>query len=300
MSLFEVKTDGNITQKGNCYLIDDPKAFLLIITGMDEHSARYEGFAKALNEHGYSVFVLDHWGQGTNAESVEKQQQWPKGAWKMTQNSLNTKAKELRLSGKPVYLMGHSMGSFAVQNYLINYPGSVDKAIIMSSNGKNNKMMIKMGNMMAKMMTTKKNWNKHAKFIENASIGAYSKSVKNRKSELDWLSYNEENVERYKNDPYCGHYNTFGFFHEFMGGMNELYKKKNLKRLSKDEHILIIAGEDDPVGAMSKGPKSLHDMYKKLGIKDVELIIYPHMRHEILNETESYKVVEDIIRFLDK
>lgn len=299
MAVFEVKYNDEFVQKGNDYLIEKPKAHLLIITGMDEHSSRYETFAHELNEKGYSVSVLDHWGQGENAKSVEEQQQWPKGAWKMTQADLNKKVQELRKDGVPVYLMGHSMGSFAVQNYLINYPGTVDKVIIMASNGKNNKAAIKAGNLICKMMTTKKNWNKHAKFIENMSIGAYAKSVKNRKDDLEWLSYNEENRKNYAADPYCGHYNTFGFFHEFMDGMNELYKKKNLKRISKDEHILVIAGADDPVGACSKGPKALEKMYKSLGVKDVRLCIFPHMRHEILNETERDKVVDTIVEFLD-
>ncbi len=300
MAIFEVKDKSGFVQKGNEYLIEKPKAHLLIITGMDEHSSRYESFARELNKVGYSVHVLDHWGQGENAKSIEEQQQWPIGAWKMTQKSLNNKVNELRKDGLPVYLMGHSMGSFAVQNYLINYPHTVDKAIIMASNGKNNKLTIAMGNQLAKLLTTKKNWNKHAKFLENLSIGAYAKSIKNRKSDLDWLSYNEENRKNYAADPYCGHENTFGFFHEFMAGLNELYKKKNLKRISPEEHILLVAGDEDPVGACGKGPKALEEMYKKLGVKDVSLILYPHMRHEILNETDSFKVVNDIISFLDK
>lgn len=300
MAIFEVKDKTGFIQKGNEYLIEKPKAHLLIITGMDEHSSRYEGFAKELNKVGYSVHVLDHWGQGENAKSVEEQQQWPAGAWKMTQKSLNNKVNELRKDGLPVYLMGHSMGSFAVQNYLINYPHTVDKAIIMASNGKNNKLTITMGNQLAKLLTTKKNWNKHAKFLENLSVGAYAKSIKNRTSDLDWLSYNEENRKNYAADPYCGHENTFGFFHEFMAGLNELYKKKNLKRISPEEHILLVAGDEDPVGACGKGPKALKEMYQKLGVKDVSLILYPHMRHEILNETDSIKVVNDIISFLDK
>ena len=300
MSVFEVKYNDDFIQKGNDYLIDNPKAHLLIITGMDEHSSRYEGFAHELNEKGFSVSVLDHWGQGENAKSIEEQQQWPKGAWKMTQASLNKKVEELKKEGIPVYLMGHSMGSFAVQNYLINYPDTVHKAIIMASNGKNNKFLISIGNMMAKLLTTKKNWNKHAKFLESMSVGAYAKSIKDRESDLDWLSYDKENIKNYAADPYCGHENTFGFFHEFMEGLNEIYKKKNLKRISKNEHILLLAGEEDPVGACGKGPKALLKMYKDLGVKDVSRVLYPHMRHEILNETERDKVVNDIIEFLEK
>ena len=63
---------------------------------------------------------------------------------------------------------------------------------------------------------------------------------------------------------------------------------------------VLLAGEEDPVGACGKGPKALLKMYKDLGVKDVSLVLYPHMRHEILNETERDKVVNDIIEFLEK
>lgn len=300
MGRFAVKLTEKYTQYGNDYLVEDPKANLLIITGMGEYSSRYERFAKDLNAENYSVSILDHWGQGENVSDLKDLQKWPINAWNMTLKALNLKVKELRKQNKPVYLMGHSMGSFAVQNYLFFYPGSVDKVIIMGSNGKNNKFTIAIGNMISKMITKKSNWDNPCKLMHNLSLGAYSKSVKDRKTENDWISYNEENVIAYNNDPYCGAMNTYGFFHEFMKGMNTLYKKENLNKISKKQPILIVSGEDDPVGANSKGPKSLEKMYKSLGVNDVNLILYPQMRHEILNEVDYKKPTSDIIEFLNK
>lgn len=300
MAVFEVKINNDFSLKGNDYLIHQPKAHLLCITGMNEHSRRYEPFAMELNKDGYSVSVLDHFGQGENSPDPKNQEKWPKGAWNMMLKALNTKVTELRKDGKPVYLMGHSMGSFAMQAYLETYPDSVDKVIIMSSNGKNNKLSIDLGYLVSKMRTNDKNWDKEDKLMEKLALGGYVKAVKDREDDNDWLSYNKENVRKYNDDPYCGHYNTYGFFRGFMGGLHELYKKKNLKKISKKEKILIIAGEDDPVGNMSKGPKSLRDMYQRLGVKDVSLVIYPHMRHEILNEEERDKVIKDILDFLNR
>ena len=300
MSVFTVKISEDFSLKGNDYLIDVPKAHLLIITGMNEHSRRYEAFSKELNAVGYSVSVLDHFGQGENAPNVDDQEKWPVGAWKMLLQALNIKVNELRKDGLPVYLMGHSMGSFAMQAYLETYPDSVDKVIIMSSNGKNNKLAIDMGYHLARMTANKKNWDEEDKLMSKMSLGPYIKSVKNREDDNDWLSFNKENVKRYNDDPYCGHYNTHGFFVGFMTGLHELYKKKNLKKISKKEKILIVAGMEDPVGAFAKGPKSLKQMYRKLGVEDVSLILYPDMRHEILNEVERHKVIKDIIDFLDK
>lgn len=300
MSVFKVKIDDSHLLKGNDYLVENPIANLLIVTGMNEHSTRYETFAFELNREGYSVSVLDHFGQGENAISIERQQEWPKDGWRLFQKAMNLKVEELRKQGKPVYLMGHSMGSFATQNYLENYPGTVDKAIIMGSNGKNGKATFQMGYLMARLTTTKKNWNKEAKLMEKASLGPYAKAVKNRKTDLDWLSYNEENVKKYIEDPYCGHSDTHGFFMGMMYGMKEIFRTKNLKRLSLDTPILIVAGAEDPVGANGKGPTSLYQVYKKLGLKDVTLRLYPGMRHEILNEKDREKPVSDILEFLKK
>lgn len=299
MAIFEVKLDG-YSLKGNDYLIENPKANLLIITGMCEHSARYETFAHELNEIGISVSVMDHFGQGTNSPDPKDQQKWPSDAWTKLLKGLNKKILELRDNGKPTYLMGHSMGSFATQAYLETYPSTVDKAIIMSSNGKNNKLNIKLGYLLTKLRSNKKNWDKEDKFMENMALGPYKKAVKDRKTDCDWLSYNEDNVKAYIDDIYCGHKNTYGFYKEFMKGMNELYKRKNLKRISKNEKILLLAGEEDPVGNNGKGPRSLEKMYKSLGVKDVTLVTYSHMRHEILNEIEREKVVLDIKEFLLK
>lgn len=300
MAIFEVKLEDGTLMKGNDYVIENPKANLLIITGMNEYSARYKRFALDMNKAGFSVYVLDHCGQGENVSSPDDQEKVPHGSWKKEQEALYKKVEELRKQGLPVYLMGHSMGSFSVQNYLENYPGTVDKAIIMGSNGRNGKTAFSFGWKLSKMRAKEKNWDKEDKLMEKASLGPYTKAVKNHKTDVDWLSYNEDNVKAYIADPYCGHSDTYGFFYEFMSGAKEMYKKENLAKLNKDTPILIVSGEEDPVGASGKGPKALKEMYDELGLKDVTLILYPHMRHEILNEVERDKPIADITAFLNK
>lgn len=295
MSIFSVTLNDGRVLKGNAYLIDQPKANVLIITGMQEYSARYASFAAFLNRHGYSVHVLDHFGQGENAVTVEQQQRWPKGAWDFTLEALHTEATLLKREGHPVILMGHSMGSFFVQSYLEHFPLTVDKAIITGSNGPG--MPYRLAKFLSSMTTTKKNWDKPSKFINKMAVGGYH--VKNEKTPLDWLSYNEENVQNYIADPYCGYPNTCGFYHEFMGGMATLYQKKYKKNLSPQEHLLLVAGEEDPVGRNGKGVKKLAKMYHQCGIQDVTMHLYPKMRHEILNENHNQVVLEDILSFLE-
>lgn len=297
MEVFSVKV-GNWVQKGNCWKAEPATSNLVFMTGMQEHSERYDHLARYLNDFGISVYVLDAVGQGLNAPRPEDQQKWFKGAFDTNVSAAHQKVMELKEETKlPTFIMGHSMGSFMTQRYLELFPDSADKVVIWSSNGPR-RMKMACAYMLASILTNKRNWDKPSKFISNASFGPYARTVKNRKTDVDWLSYDEENVKDYIADPYCGAENTHGFWKEFLRGMNELYKKKNLKKVSKNEKILIVAGEEDPVGEMGKGPRRLKEMYEKLGVSNVMIFMFPHMRHEIHNETEKhlvYKVLSDFL-----
>ena len=297
MEVFSVKV-GNWVQKGNCWKAEPATSNLVFMTGMQEHSERYDHLARYLNDFGISVYVLDAVGQGLNAPRPEDQQKWFKGAFDTNVSAAHQKVMELKEETKlPTFIMGHSMGSFMTQRYLELFPDSADKAVIWSSNGPR-RMKMACAYMLASILTNKRNWDKPSKFISNASFGPYARTVKNRKTDVDWLSYDEENVKDYIADPYCGAENTHGFWKEFLRGMNELYKKKNLKKVSKNEKILIVAGEEDPVGEMGKGPRRLKEMYENLGVSNVTIFMFPHMRHEIHNETEKhlvYKVLSDFL-----
>jgi alpha-beta hydrolase superfamily lysophospholipase len=297
-NVFDVTLPNGHLQKGMAYTAEGTKKNLLIMTGMNEHATRYEDLAGYLNAQGFDVYVLDAIAQGLNAPKVEDQEKWFVGAFDENVQAANIEIELLKKGGKPTYLMGHSMGSFMVQRYLELYPNTVVKVIEMGSNGPALAKM-KMAYGLAKILVNKKNWDKPCKPLSNAGLGAYAKAVKNRKTDLDWLSYNEENVKKYMADPYCGHEDTGGFWHEFLKGMATLYKKNELKKISKDEKILIISGSEDPVGECSKGSTRLAEMYRKLGLKDVTLVLYPHMRHEIHNEKDHAIVYKQISDFLN-
>ena len=298
-NIFEVKLSNGTIMKGNVFPCENAKANLVFITGMEEYSMRYAGMAKWMNEHGVNVWVLDHLGQGENAASVEDQQKWPVGAFDMIVEGLHLTIELAKKNGLPTTQAGHSMGSFMTQARLERYPLDADKTLIVGSNGGQAGLM-KMGSMLAGIVVNKKNWDKPNKFLTGLSMGGYVKAVKDRKTDLDWLSYNEENVKAYIADPYCGHPNTSGFWKEFLKGMKVIWTKKEMAKVSKDEHIFITSGEEDPVGQNGKGLKWLENAYKELGVKDVKLKLYPHMRHEIHNETDHEQVYEDWLAFILK
>ena len=295
-----IKTVNGDILFGFAWESEKPEGVVVIATGMEEASYRYDDFAKFLNKNGFNVYCIDHYGQG---ESVVDESQLgivPRSFFSKCVRVLDDVAKKYAIKDKPLIIFGHSMGSFMVQDFIQRYNKRPTKAVIMGTNGPNAKVLFSMGYPLARLVARLRGENRKAKFLAGMAVGAYSKSVKDRKTPLDWLSYNEENVQKYIADPKCGYGSSNGFYRELLKGNHRLYKKKFLEKINKELPILVIAGKDDPVGAYGKGPTALVNLYHKLGVKNAELKLYDHMRHEILNEHDKLKVYNDILEFLKK
>ena len=295
-----IKTVNGDTLFGFAWEADKPEGVVVIATGMEEASYRYDEFAKFLNKNGYNVYCIDHYGQG---ESVVDESQLgivPRSFFSKCVRVLDDVAKKYAIKDKPLIIFGHSMGSFMVQDFIQRYNKRPTKAVIMGTNGPNAKVLFSMGYPLARLVAKLRGEDRKAKFLAGMAVGAYAKSVKNRKTPLDWLSYNEENVQKYIADPKCGYGSSNGFYRELLKGNHRLYKTKFLEKINKELPILVIAGKDDPVGAYGKGPTSLVNLYHKLGVKNAELKLYDHMRHEILNEDDKLNVYNDILEFIKK
>ena len=299
MEVFEITLASGEIVKGAKWLIKEAKANYVFITGMQEYATRYERMANYFNEKGINVWILDHFGQGLNAPTEDDLQKWPKDAFDKIVDALNLTIIEAKKNGLPTIQGGHSMGSFTTQARLEKYPLAADKTLIIGSNGGQGGLM-SIAYFLTKLLVHKSNWDKPNKFFTNLGIGPYNKQIKNPRTPVDWLSYNEANVDAYVADPYLGHMNTGGFWKEFLKGMAQIWKKKNLQKIAKEEVIFITSGEEDPVGQNGKGVKWLEQTYKKLGVSNVTLKLYPHMRHEIHNEDDYLTVYEDWVNFILK
>ena len=294
---FSVPAGGGERLKGWYWPVDGTKANLTVMTGMNEYALRYGPFALWMNEHGVNVWVLDAFGQGENAASIAEQEIWPENAFVRQVDAIHEMLLLAKENGLPTTIMGHSMGSFLTQSHLCRYPGSEASTILMGSNGGQASLM-KTGYMLSRILVHRSNRDRPNALLTSISLGSYAKAIKDRKSVLDWLSYNEDNVNAYRDDPYCGHPNTGGFWKEFMKGMSLLWDPSQLANISPNERIFIVAGSDDPVGQCGKGIHWLYDMYREHGVKDVQMKLYDHMRHEILNEAESETVRNDLLSFI--
>ena len=281
---------------GLSWTVKEPIANVNIMEGMEEHTRRYDGFAKFLNENNFNVYAIDAYGQGENVLPDESNKGiWPTSGFRKQVQAVDALVEKLRVSCHPTFIFSHSMGSFMCQDYIQRYTEHVSKVVLCGSGSKN--LAVPMGYRLAKIATTKKNRNKKAKLLNNLMFGNFNKKIKNPRTPFDWLSYNQENVDKYIADPLCGFGPTNGFCLEFVKGMNRLWKKKYLQKIRKDLDIFIISGAEDPVTNYGASVGKLEQMYKKLGVKNVSTKIYPHMRHEILNEDNKQEVYNDILAF---
>ena len=292
-------TNEEDTLFGLKWLVDNSKFNVILMEGMEEHCSRYDAFGKFLNEKNVDVFALDTFGQGLNVkEDMSNVGIWPKDGFFKQCKAVHKLLMDLKAAGKPTYIFSHSMGSFMGQRLLIEFPNDIDKIVLCGSGSKN--PVLGMGHMLSKMTTNEKNKNMKAKLMNNMMFGGFNKKIKNPRTPFDWLSYNEENVDKYIADPLCGFGPTNGFCLEFIEGMLPLHKAKSLKKLNPKAKIFIISGEEDPVTNYGKSVGILKEMYNKYGVSDVDTKIYEGMRHEILNEDRKLEVMEDIYNFFVK
>ncbi len=259
--------------------VRQPKAVVQIVHGMTEHGARYDAFARFLNERGYLVVADDHRGHG---ETDRASLGYCKGD--MFFDTLRDEA-ELTKFYKKMYptlryfIFGFSYGSFLTQRYLSDYGDLVDGAVIGGSNYKKD-FEVYLGSFVAHLGGEKKK----AKLIEKLSFGAYSKKFKDGQ----WLSADPENNRIYAEDPLSGFTCSNRFYRDFFKGLKSLYTKKYIAGLPKKLPVLLVSGKEDAVGDLGEGVKKLHRFYtERAGMENVSLVLFDGSRHEFLNERED-------------
>ena len=294
------QTDCGCTKRGKKWEVNYPHANVIIFEGMEEHASRYDRFAKYLNIEGINVYCLDTFGQGSNVkEDLSNIGVWPKNGFTKQLDHFHQFFVHVKETTKvPTYIFAHSMGSFYGQAFLEAYPDEAEKVVLCGSGAKNPALPI--GNFLAFLITNKKNEQTKSKFLSNLMFGGFNKRIEKPETPFDWLSYNKDNVSKYIRDPLCGFGSRRRFCLEFIRGMRKIYKKDSLSRISPKSSIFIITGEEDPVTHYSKDTAKLEAMYKELGVSDVRTKVYPNMRHEILNETNSEIVIKDIISYFEE
>ena len=296
-SVFEMKGCNDQIVKGNQWIVsEEAKQAVVLSHGMNEYTYRYNDFALFLNSQGINVYGLDHIGHGLNVENTEDLLKWPKNGFTICVDNLALLINKLKEEGKEVILFAHSMGSFMGQSLIERYPGIVEKVVLCGTSGPSPLYVFGAGLCKFHAFITG-NGMKKSNFLNKVSFASYNARVKEKRTEFDWLSANNENVDKYIADPYCGNVPSRNFFASFIGSIPNIFKKKNLNKIDIYSKVLFIVGSDDPVGGYVKSIKKLQRLYTNRKISS-SLIVYKGMRHEILNEDDKEVVYNDVIKFI--
>lgn len=280
----------------------EPAGVLQIAHGVAEYALRYEPFARFLNARGFVVVANDHIGHGLSvAEGAAPLYFGEKDGWTHVVEDIRALRRRTGEAYRrlPYFLMGHSMGSFLARTYLIRYPGAVDGAIIMGT-GQQGAALLAGGKLVARREGKRLGFDRYSETLDKLGMGGYNKPFAPNRTKYDWLSVNEENVDAYIADPLCGGDASIGLTLDMLGGIEFITKQSNVVKMKRDIPVLFISGEQDPVGDMGKGVRKAYESFQKAGVKDVELSLYPGLRHEILNEKERDRVYADIWAWIKK
>ncbi len=276
--------------------VDNPKAVVLILHGMVEHGLRYDEFARFLNKNGYVVVVPDERGHGKTAGAPENVAKYNGDIFADTvQDDIKLADTLIRKYKLPLFVLGHSYGSFRTQSFIENFHQHTG-AVMVGSSCYRKSMQVAFGKLIADIYKTFKGKDAPAKLIEKVTFNSYGKHFDKR----NWLTSDEKIYNEYCRDPYCGKTATAQFYSSFFGNLKKIYKPSILKQIDTDKPILITSGEEDYVGGKKhKYLDKLAPMYRDLGVQDVEYKLWYGGRHELLNETFRNEVFVYIAEWMD-
>jgi len=296
-------SDGIHTLSGVVYLPKgEPRGLFQVVHGMTEHIARYDRFLSDMAEEGWIAFGYDHLGHGKTAKDDSELGYIAKSrGWELLAKDVGVYSDAVRTQcgndALPYYLMGHSMGSFVVRLAAERFV-KPQGLVVMGTGGANPAAGV--GLALIRLIRCIRGERHISKLIDHITFGSYNKRF-GKTTEEDpklWLT-NDEAVRRaYYADKYC----SFSFTVSAMGDLIRLIRYTNsakwYRELPGDMPILLVSGEEDPVGNYGKGVREVENKLRRKG-NPVFCKLYPGARHEILNDFTYDEVKKDILRFLD-
>ena len=279
---------------------EKPVCILQIVHGMTEYIDRYDEFARYMAERGILVVGDDHLGHGKSVRAGE-----PYGYFcrhdaptvLVRDEHRLKKLMQKKYEGVPYIILGHSMGSFIVRNYLLRYGKGIDGVIIMGT-GMQPKPVLLTGIALSTIQGLIYGGDHVCKFIDKVSFGSYNKRIDMTKEPGNWLSKNEANIMKYAADPMCTFTFTANGFQTMFRLIYNLHDREKLMKMPPNLPVIFLSGEDDPVGDYGKAVRQVYQSFREIGMENVQIKLYPKDRHEILNELDREDVYGDIYRWI--
>lgn len=282
----------------------EPRAVIQIIHGMIEYIERYSAFAEYMNTQGFLVVGHDQLGHGSSVRSVED---WgyiadtsPARLMVRDIHKLRGIIQE-RYPGLPIYMLGHSMGSYLLRRYITNKGTGLAGAIVVGT-GCESDTITKLGLTLIRGTARSNGWHYRSDTLQNMTYNSGYKKYDLTRTDLEnsWICSDPEIMRGYYADPRCSFTFTTSGFEALLSSVLFTNQKVNIDMIPRKLPIYILSGEGDPVGGLGKGVKKVYDKYVRSGIQDVECKLYPDMRHEILNEPGKQEVYDDITDWINR
>lgn len=266
---------------------ESPRLLLQITHGMTEHIGRYEDLARVLTVHGIAVAGFDLRGHGQNPGSKQVAS-LGEGGWEASLEDMHHffEALRSRFPALPHFMLGFSLGSFLLREYLGRWSDGVDGAIIMGT-GSQPAPVLAVIMAMVKGQTKKGGFDNTTDLVHQLSFGTYNQKFRPNRTASDWLCADEQQLDTYLADPLCRRDISSGLFYDLLAAMKRTGSKTACSTWKKDMPVLLLSGQADPVGDLGKGVQAVKRQLDAAGMKNVSLHLLPGARHMVLNEKRS-------------
>ena len=281
----------------------EPTAVLQITHGMTEHIGRYETLAEQMTASGIAVCGFDLRGHGKNGDD-EEVASFGENGWQLSLNDMRNFFEEMkkRVPNAPYFMMGFSLGSFLLREYLSLYPDDVDGAVIIGT-GYQPAWILSIMKAIVKGEWKKAGFDNTTMLVKKLSFETYNQKFQPNETDSDWLCADEDELFEYMRDPLCRKYISAGLFWQLLDSMKRTGKRKAASVWKTDMPVLLLSGENDPVGNNGKGVRLICQQLKKLGMTDVTMQLFPNARHDLLHEKKSGnadEAIKSLLRWMVK
>lgn len=273
------------------------RAVLQISHGMVEYIGRYEEFAEYLCSKGFYVVGNDHLGHGKSVQSKSEYGYFhAKYGNACVLGDMHTLRQRIarKYPDVPYFMLGHSMGSALLRQYIQLYGNGLSGVIVMGTMAEQKKELLKLGMHLCRILALLKGWHYRSRLVDRMVNGPFCRKFKPARTRADWITSDPDKLDQYVSDPLCSFTFTVNAYYHMFAGILQMQKKESIYMIPKTLPIFMVSGSDDPVGKFGKGVRKIYEKYKAAGIKDVTLQLYAGDRHEILNETDRKQVCQDI------
>lgn len=273
---------------------------LQICHGMVEYIARYRAIGAFLAQKGYVVVGNDHLGHGLSAQNHDDlgffHEENGNAHILADIHALRERTQTL-YPDVPYFILGHSMGSFLVRQYIQKHAQRLSGVIIMGT-GYQPRILLYAGRLLTRIIAAFKGWRYRSVLVDTMAFGSYNKAFQPERTSKDWLTRDKQEVDMYIANPLSSFMFTLNAYYNMFTSILYASNAKYMASIPKHLPLLFVSGSKDPVGNFGKGVGKVYNAYQQIGMEDISFHLYDQYRHELLNEVNREHVYQDIYEWM--